>query len=235
VGEATATDTGRRYRHDALLHDSPEHLVQVAAPFLLEGLADGEAAVVATGTVTADLLREAVDGDPRVHVLDRGDVYRARTPAAITTFRQLAEARVSEGALRVRIVGEVDFGPTERDWLEWQRYEAVINHALAGWPLWGLCLFDTQRLPEPLLASALRTHSRLATAHGPEENRLFAPPADYLRDWRCRSSRWRPHAPACTPPTSPTSPPCGGRWPPSWPGCPLTRTCSRTSCWPSTR
>jgi anti-sigma regulatory factor (Ser/Thr protein kinase) len=178
--EATSAGTGR-YIHDALLYDSPGQLVAVAAPFLLDGLADGDAAVIATGAGTAELLRDAVGGHPDVHVLERGDVYRARTPAAITTFRRLAELKVSEGARRVRVVGEVDFGPTERDWLEWQRYEAVINDALAGWPLWGLCVFDTQRLPEPLLATALQTHSALATVHGREDNPHFTEPADYLR------------------------------------------------------
>ena len=172
---------GGRFRHDALLYDSPEHLAEVAVPFLLEGLAAGDAAVVATSAATAALLRAAVGDDPRVHVLERGDVYRARTPAAITTFRHLAEQRASEGTRRLRVVGEVDFGPTERDWLEWQRYEAVINEALAGWPLWGLCVFDTQRLPEPLLASALQTHSRIATTHGRDANPRFTEPADYLR------------------------------------------------------
>jgi anti-sigma regulatory factor (Ser/Thr protein kinase) len=171
----------RRYRHDALLYDSPDQLAEVAAPFLLEGLADGDAAVVATSAPTADLLRDAVDGDPRVHVLERGDVYRARTPAAITTFRRLAEQQASAGARRVRVVGEVDFGPTERDWLEWQRYEAVINDALAAWPLWGLCVFDTQRLPEPLLTAALQTHSRVVTPSGPAANPRFTDPAEYLR------------------------------------------------------
>jgi anti-sigma regulatory factor (Ser/Thr protein kinase) len=171
----------RRYRHDALLYDSPEHLAQVAVPFLKDGLAAGDAAVVAAGKATADLLREAVDRDPRVQVLERGEVYRARTPAAITTFRRLAEQRTSEGAHRVRVVGEVDFGATEREWLEWQRYEAVINEALAGWPLWGLCVFDTQRLPEPLLTTALQTHSSVATTRGREPNPRFTEPADYLR------------------------------------------------------
>ena len=46
---------------------------------------------------TASILRDAVDGDPRVHILERGDVYRARTPTAITTFRQLAEERSAYG------------------------------------------------------------------------------------------------------------------------------------------
>jgi anti-sigma regulatory factor (Ser/Thr protein kinase) len=170
-----------RYVHDALLYDSPADLVARAAPFLLEGLAVGDAAVVATSAATADVLRDAVNADPRVHVLERGDVYRARTPTAITTFRALAERRVAEGAARVRVVGEVDFGPTERDWLEWQRYESVINEALAGWPLWGLCTFDTQRLPAPLLETALRTHSSVVRPEGREPNPLFTAPADYLR------------------------------------------------------
>jgi anti-sigma regulatory factor (Ser/Thr protein kinase) len=170
-----------RYTHDALFFDSPRRLTDVAVPFLLEGLAAGEAAVVATSSGTANLLREAVDGDPRVHVIERGDVYRARTPTAITTFRRLAEQHAADGVKRVRVVGEVDFGPTERDWLEWQRYESVINDALAEWPLWGLCVFDTQRLPAPLIESALRTHSTLVTDGDRAPNPDFADPADYLR------------------------------------------------------
>jgi anti-sigma regulatory factor (Ser/Thr protein kinase) len=167
--------------HDALLYDSPGDLVDVVVPFLLAGLEAGDAAVVATGSETAAVLRDAVDGDPRVHVLDRADVYRARTPTAITTFRTLAEQRASEGVDRVRVVGEVDYGPTERDWLEWQRYESIINAALAGWPLWGLCVFDTQRLPDPLLTSALQTHPVVVDRSGRERNAHFAAPADYLR------------------------------------------------------
>src|SRR3712207_6503525 len=74
----TVVENGRprhRYVHDALLYDSPEHLVDVAVPFLLQGLDAGEAGVVATSAETAEILRDAVDGDPRVHVLERGDVY----------------------------------------------------------------------------------------------------------------------------------------------------------------
>jgi anti-sigma regulatory factor (Ser/Thr protein kinase) len=156
-------------------------LVTVAAPFLMEGLAAGEAVVAAVSPRTAGLLRDAVDRDPRVHVLERGEVYRARTPAAITTFRRLADDYASAGIGRVRVVGEVDFGPTERDWLEWQRYEAVVNEALAEWPLWGLCVFDTQRLPDPVLESALRTHTGLHTAEGRGPNLDYVEPEKYLR------------------------------------------------------
>jgi anti-sigma regulatory factor (Ser/Thr protein kinase) len=169
------------YAHDALLFDSTGQLVDAAVPFMLAGLAAGEAVVVATGPETAAVLRDAVGGDRHVHVVERGDVYRARTPTAITTFRHLAEQRTADGVPRVRIVGEVDFGETERDWLEWQRYESVINEALADWPLWGLCVFDTRRLPGPVIDSAVRTHSHLVFAEGRARNPEFVPPADYLR------------------------------------------------------
>jgi anti-sigma regulatory factor (Ser/Thr protein kinase) len=184
TGQAAVRQVHHGYAHDALLYDSPAELVEGAVPFLLDGLAAGDATVVATSADTADVLLDALDGDPRVHVLERADVYRARTPTAITTFRALAEQRVAEGVARVRVVGEVDFGPTERDWLEWQRYESVINDALAGWPLWGLCVFDTQRLPDPLLDSALRTHSHTVGTNGRAPNPTFTEPADYLRSLR---------------------------------------------------
>ncbi|RBY87850.1 sensor histidine kinase [Blastococcus sp. TF02A-30] len=173
---------GREYLHDALLFDDDQRLTEVAVPFLLEGLAAGEAAVVATTPRTAGTLRAAVGDDPRVHVLERHEVYRARTPTAITTFRRLAEQHRAEGVRRVRVVGEVGFGTTERDWLEWMRYESVINEALAAWPLWGLCVFDTQRLPQPLLDSALATHPHLVDgARRRGHNPGFVEPVDYVR------------------------------------------------------
>ena len=169
------------YPHDALLFDTPDQLVDVAVPFLMAGLAAGEGAVIATSRPTAELLCEAVDGDPRVDVLRNGEVYNVRTATAITTFRRVGEQRVGDGVRRVRVVGEIDYGPTARDWLEWQRYEAVINRALVGWPLWGLCVFDTRRLPDPILESAQRTHQHLHTPHGRVGNPGFTDPADYLR------------------------------------------------------
>jgi len=176
-----ARTPGHRYVHDALLYDSPVHLADVAIPFLLDGLAAGEAGVVATSDETAAILRDGLGPNPHVHFLERGDVYRARTPTAITTFRQLAEQRAADGVPRVRVVGEVNFGENEREWLEWQRYESVVNEALAGWPLWGLCVFDTARLPGPLVDTALQTHSHLADSGGRTRNPMFTAPADYLR------------------------------------------------------
>ena len=172
----------RGYRHDGFLYDDDAHLVRVAAPFLLDGLAAGEPVVVTATPRTAGVLRDAVGAHPRLHVFERAAGSRERTPTAITALRRLAESYAVEGS-RLRLVGEVDFGPTERDWIEWQRFESVINEALADWPLWGLCLFDTQQLPQSLLESAVASHPVLVRPDGaPAANPAFVDPAVYLRN-----------------------------------------------------
>ncbi|MGY1696692.1 MULTISPECIES: anti-sigma factor RsbA family regulatory protein [unclassified Geodermatophilus] len=170
------------YVHDALLYDDPGRLVDVVVPFLREGLAAGEAAVLATGPRTAGVVRDALDDDPRLLVVDRSEAYRGRTPAAITGFRRLADRHAAAGVPRVRVVGETDFGTTEQERYEWQRYEAVVNVALADRPLWGLCVFDTRRLPEPVLESARRTHPHLVTPGRRVANPGYVDPAVFLRD-----------------------------------------------------
>jgi anti-sigma regulatory factor (Ser/Thr protein kinase) len=169
------------YPHDALFYDCPDQLVEVAAPFLTRGLEIGDAAVIAAGAAATRVLCEALGADPRVHVLERDDVYNARTATAITTYRRLADREDRAPGSRVRVVGEIDFGPSERTRLEWQRYEAVINRALVGWPLSGMCLFDTARLPDAVLESASSTHQHLATRQGRQPNARFVEPAEYLR------------------------------------------------------
>ena len=171
-------DTALGFRHDALLYDSPEELAAVAAPFLLEGLAAGDGAVIAVGPECADVLCEAVGNDPLVLVLDQRSLYRPRTPTAITTFRGLSE-QAGPGR-RVRVVGEVDFGATPADRDEWQRYESVINVAFAALPLWGLCVFDTRRLSDAVLATAHATHPHLVGAAGRAGNPSYVEPATYL-------------------------------------------------------
>jgi anti-sigma regulatory factor (Ser/Thr protein kinase) len=163
-----------------MLYATTDALTGVAAPFLLEGLAAGDGAVIAVRPETTGPLREAVGNHPQVLVLERDALYRSRTPTAITNFRELAATHAAPGR-RIRVVGEVDFGTTVADQREWQRYEAVINDAFAAAPLWGLCVYDTARLPERILDTARHTHPQLRTAAGRDANPDFVDPATYLR------------------------------------------------------
>jgi anti-sigma regulatory factor (Ser/Thr protein kinase) len=166
------------YRHDALVYADVDQLVAIAAPWLLDGLATGDAALIAAGPATAGTLRDAVGDDPRVIVVERHALYRARTPTALTAFRRYAEEHAPPGR-RLRVVGETDYGSSPADWREWQAYESVINTALGPWPLWGLCVFDAA-LPAPILASVRQTHPQLVTAAGRATNPDYVDPATYL-------------------------------------------------------
>ncbi len=177
VGGSTAPGAG--LEHDALLYDSPDELTAVAGAFLREGLAAGETGVIAVGPESTDRLSAAVGHDPRVLVLDRNSLYRSRTPTAITEFRRLAAEHAAPGR-RIRVVGQVEFGSTAAEWSEWQRYEAVINAALAALPASGLCLFDTRHLSEPILTAARHTHPHLRTGDGRVANPDYVDPAGYL-------------------------------------------------------
>jgi anti-sigma regulatory factor (Ser/Thr protein kinase) len=169
------------HQHDLAVYDSPEQLVAVAVPFLRAGLAAGDAAVIAIEDSCARLLIDALGDADDIVVAERQGVYRARPPAAITAFRKLTEERTQAGHPRVRVVGETDFGPTAREWLEWQRYEAVINRALRPQPLWGLCVYDARRLPDQVLEAGLHTHPHLVDEHGRRPNPDYVDPAGYLR------------------------------------------------------
>lgn len=114
-------------------------------------------------------------------VMDQQGVHRARTPAGITALRRLAEQRAEAGHPRVRVIGETDFGTTARDWLEWERFEAVINEALRPQPLWGLCVYDCNRLPAEVVDAGLRSHPFLATTQGRRPNPAYEDPAAFLR------------------------------------------------------
>ncbi|MCZ2828759.1 sensor histidine kinase [Modestobacter sp. VKM Ac-2986] len=167
--------------HELLVHDSPEELLAVAVPFLRAGLEAGESAVIATGDASGALLREALGDDERVVVIPRSEVYRIRTPTALTAVRRLVDQQLTAGSTRVRVLGETDFGRTPRDWLEWQRYEAVVNEAFRPLPLWGLCAYDTTVLPDELITTGLQTHPFVHTATGRQVNPDFVEPAGFLR------------------------------------------------------
>lgn len=181
----TALPDGRapaaRFRHDALFFSSAEELTAAVLPFVRDGLAAGDAVVVTSSSATADVLRAAVDDD-RVTLMPRTAAYGRRPAAAVGSLRRLADEHTARGARRVRVVGETSFGRGERDRLEWQRYEAVLNAVLVGWPLWGLCLFDTERLPRSVLESVARTHPTLVTGAARTPNPDFVDPAAYLRE-----------------------------------------------------
>jgi anti-sigma regulatory factor (Ser/Thr protein kinase) len=162
--------------HAALLYDSAEGLAAVAVPFLADGLAAGEAVVVACREEHSALLAELLGTHDRIVSLQRDVVY-TRSAEAVATFRHVVHRQVAAGAPRVRLLSEV---PVDR-WAEWHRYEAVFNVAMAPLPLWSVCAYDARALPRSILDGVEETHPALMTAAGRLTNDRYVDPAAVLR------------------------------------------------------
>jgi anti-sigma regulatory factor (Ser/Thr protein kinase) len=144
-------------RHHAFVYRSDEEYVTRSLAFLRDGLEAGEAAIVANTRDRLAIMRDALGPEAdRVTFVDVSATYTrpARTIAAYyATFLEQLRSAPS-----VRAVAEGQFGSTPSDWDEWASYEALTNLAYAHLPVWVVCTYGADRLPEPLIEMALRTH-----------------------------------------------------------------------------
>jgi len=167
-------------RHDAFVYDSDTDFVDRMAPFLRAGLDDGESAVAVTTPANCALLREALGpAGERVSFVDR-DRWYDRPAKVIAGYDKTLRDSLRAGAPAVRVVGEVQFGATPREWAEWTAYEAIINRAFANRPAWIVCPYDARVLPDKILEGATRTHPHVLTDAWHESSH-YGEPADVVR------------------------------------------------------
>ncbi|MEV4416471.1 anti-sigma factor RsbA family regulatory protein [Catellatospora sp. NPDC049609] len=153
----SALPAPRQLTHDAVFYTGEREFVGALAPFVEEGLADGDAVIVAVPAPHTALLRTALGGaGRRVTYIDRDECYRRPAATIAGWQRLLGEARGS-GHRHVRVIGEVAFGVPGRH-QSWTRYEAALNELFAGEPAWIVCPYDTAAHTPAVLADARRTH-----------------------------------------------------------------------------
>ena len=171
--------TAPGYRHHALLYGSADQLVDTAVPFLADGLAAGELAVLTCRPEHNTRLAAALGPGDRVLTLANEGIY-LRIADAAATYRRLVRQHVAAGIPRVRLVGEVRFDNSPQSWAEWTRYEAICNVVLGPLPLSSVCAYDTRDLPAPMRRGVEQTHPALLTPTGRRTNASYLPPADIL-------------------------------------------------------
>lgn len=183
----------RRLRHGALCYGTPAEFSAGVLDFVAEGVACGEAVLVAATGPGTQALRTQLDGTTG-HVtwadMTRSGSNPRRITAALRAFASEHRGQplrwVQEPAWPAGPPGRLD---------EAIRHDALINLALAAAPASVLCAYD-QRLGGEVLASVRRTHPLLL--HGGQWHRngsyladvvipadserpLPAPPADAAR------------------------------------------------------
>ncbi|MGY1916960.1 anti-sigma factor RsbA family regulatory protein [Blastococcus sp. SYSU DS0973] len=185
-GDAAGAVAGTRPRgsHVAALVGSDDDLLACALPYLDEGLRDDDLVVLACAPDTATLISGAlgeragaVESDARLRLLDTA------VPDAVAATWELMRRAKAGGSGRLRIAGQLDFGPEPRNWREGLRYEAAMNLLLAARPVSALCLFDRRALPAEVLAGVPATHPTLLDGVHPRAvpSPGFQEPADFVR------------------------------------------------------
>jgi anti-sigma regulatory factor (Ser/Thr protein kinase) len=161
--EPQQESAGVKLRHDAFVYGSDDEFATRMCRFLEEGMADGAAAVAVTTPSNWAVLREALGGrGAGVHFTDRDSFYTS-PPRALAMHDATLRHHLGKGAPSVRIVAEVQFGPTPTDWKTWTAYEAIANRAFADQPAWIVCPYDERVLPRDVLDGAWRTHPEVVS------------------------------------------------------------------------
>lgn len=145
-------------RHEALLYDGPARFVDAVAPFVLEGLQDGEVVLVAVARAKIEALSSRVGDASGLAFLDIEQV--GANPARLTPlWRDFALSQSAAGR-RFRGVGEPVWpGRSDDELVECARHEELLNLVLTEGPVWRLaCPYDVASLPEAVVEEAQRTH-----------------------------------------------------------------------------
>ncbi len=156
-------DHGEGFEHEALFYSGEEGFLGGVLPFLREGIARAEPALVAVSGARIALLREALGVDAeRISFADMGllGANPARIIPAWSDF--LEEHSVAAGP--VRGVGEpIWSGRTEAELAECHLHESLLNRAFGDGRAWRLlCPYDVSRLDDEVIATARRTHPYVA-------------------------------------------------------------------------
>lgn len=171
----------RGHVHQALFYGSDDELLDAVVPFLEQGLAASEPALVALNDRATGLLRAHVDHPELVFHAGRD---RHRDPAStIRHHREVIAAHLADGAQRVRVIGEVPHPGHGSPWDWWARYEAAVNHAYAEFPLRHMCPYDLRITPRSVVEDVTRTHPWFASDRGLHmANPRYEDPRRFLLD-----------------------------------------------------
>jgi anti-sigma regulatory factor (Ser/Thr protein kinase) len=162
--DGVTSRSGARLRHEAFVYESDEQFSAQMSEFLAGGLDEGAAVVAVTSRPNWSRLRDALgDRSSSVNFMDRDECF-VRPAKALARYDATLRHHLGKGAPAVRVVGEVQFGPTEKEWGEWTAYEALANRAFADRAAWIVCPYDARVLPQSVIDYAWRTHPDVITS-----------------------------------------------------------------------
>jgi hypothetical protein len=157
--QSSPARSDQSYRHEAFLwHDRTDY-TDGLGPFIAEGLVAGEPVMVATVGEHLEWLREALGPDAdRVQFFDMAEL--GRNPAKIIPAWQKFIGTEAANSRPARGVGEpIWAGRGTEELIECQLHEALLNVAVDPMtPFWLVCPYDAEKLEQPVIDEAYRSH-----------------------------------------------------------------------------
>ena len=151
-----ATDA---FRHEAVFYAGPEAFLDRVAPFVEEGLDQGEPVMVAVIRPHATWLQNSLGASSgKVKFVDMARL--GHNPARIIPgWQQFLAAHAADGR-PVRGIGEpIWSGRRPEELIECQLHEALLNVAVdPSTPFWLVCPYAVRGLDDAVIAEAYRSH-----------------------------------------------------------------------------
>ena len=166
-------------RHDAILYDNPEALLQAAVPFVEDGLSAGDLVVVQVPEHTWSMLQPQLASTQEIARGPLNDMY-GNPHQALWSLKQLVEQEIRGGATAVRALAEIPPTSLSVDYKNWGRSEALLNTAFSDLDYWGLCPYSRNDLSADVIDMAVRTHPWIVDSSSRQANPAFEPTRDYL-------------------------------------------------------
>ena len=180
--DTDSMDGAGGFRHGAAVVGSEAQLLEVALPYLEEGLRSGDLTVLSCTAETGELLLRELGPAARGLESDPGLIPQdTRPPDVFTHLRQYAHRATQGGTSRLRVLAEVPAAQDPLQVREVIRVEAAVNSVMADLPVTNLCMYDSRRLAADLVASARDTHPVLASRATWAANDAYTDPATYIR------------------------------------------------------
>lgn len=155
----TSAEPARGMQHEAFLYADSAEFARGVAAFVREGLANGEAVVVAEPTHNLTILRDELGADARhVEFIDMASA--GSNPARIIGVWDRYVDQYVRAGHPMRGVGEPAWpGRSDVELVECELHELLLNHAFPdGLPWRLLCPYDTRNLPPAVVDGARRSH-----------------------------------------------------------------------------
>ncbi|MGY1633011.1 anti-sigma factor RsbA family regulatory protein [Geodermatophilus sp. SYSU D01186] len=155
------------FSHETFAYRDEAGFTDTVVAFVREGLASGEAVVVAEPPHRLAQLRTALGADAAaVDFLDMSEIG-GNPGRIIGVWTEVLDRHTAAGRT-LRGVGEPAYpGRSPAELVECELHELLLNEAFDGGPAWRLlCPYDERGLPGAVCAGALRTHPWWTGADG---------------------------------------------------------------------